>query len=219
MGVFVDGDLYNYQAARVITGEKDGETVEILNDPEVSEYYKVEDGQTIMYGSHSRFFQDDYVSEALDGTTQTFRVYLPEGYYEEGNAQRYPTLYLLHGINSQSTTYAIDKIDQVLDEAIAAGEIEPMIVVIPDDPTKSSFWGGKYADMVTDDLLPTVDKRYRTIDDERYRMTSGCSMGGGGSVNIGMFNSDLFSGVISFYGAIRMVEMDTRQQHRLRTDI
>ena len=71
------------------------------------------------------------------------------------------------------------------------GEIEPMIVVIPDDPTKSSFWGGKYADMVTDDLLPTVDKRYRTIDDERYRMTSGCSMGGGGSVNIGMFNSDL----------------------------
>lgn len=139
VGVFVDGDLYNYQAARVITGEKDGETVEILNDPEVSEYYKVEDGQTIMYGSHSRFFQDDYVSEALDGTTQTFRVYLPEGYYEEGNAQRYPTLYLLHGINSQSTTYAIDKIDQVLDEAIAAGEIEPMIVVIPDDPTKSSF--------------------------------------------------------------------------------
>ena len=120
VGVFVDGDLYNYQAARVITGEKDGETVEILNDPEVSEYYKVEDGQTIMYGSHSRFFQDDYVSEALDGTTQTFRVYLPEGYYEEGNAQRYPTLYLLHGINSQSTTYAIDKIDQVLDEAIAA---------------------------------------------------------------------------------------------------
>ena len=56
VGVFVDGDLYNYQAARVITGEKDGETVEILNDPEVSEYYKVEDGQTIMYGSHSRFF-------------------------------------------------------------------------------------------------------------------------------------------------------------------
>ena len=53
VGVFVDGDLYNYQAARVITGEKDGETVEILNDPEVSEYYKVDDGQTIMYGSHS----------------------------------------------------------------------------------------------------------------------------------------------------------------------
>ena len=49
VGVFVDGDLYNYQAARVITGEKDGETVEILNNPEVSEYYKVEDGQTIMY--------------------------------------------------------------------------------------------------------------------------------------------------------------------------
>lgn len=205
VGVFVDGDLYNYQAVRVIKGvDAEGNEVEIYNG-EVSEYYAVAEGKAVMYGSHSRFFLDSYTSNALGGTEQTFRIYLPEGYFEADNTERYQTLYLFHGINSTSKTYEIDDIDAVLDQAIASGEIEKMIVVIPDDPTKSSFWRGEYADMVTDDLVPTVDSRYRTIDDERYRFTSGCSMGGAGSVNIGLFNPNLFSGVISFYGALNYV--------------
>lgn len=204
-GVFVDGSLYNYQAVRVITGvDAEGNEVEIYNG-EVSEYYMAADGETIMYGSHSRFFVDHYISEALGETEQTFRIYLPEGYFDTDNAERYQTLYLFHGINSTSKTYEIDDIDAVLDQAIASGEIEKMIVVIPDDPTKSSFWRGEYADMVTDDLIPAVDSRYRTINDERYRFTSGCSMGGAGSVNIGLFNPNLFSGVVSFYGALNYV--------------
>lgn len=205
VGVFVDGDLYNYQAVRVITGtDTEGNEVEIYNG-EISEYYAVNDGNAIMYGSHSRFFLDSYISEALGGTEQTFRIYLPEGYFDADNTERYQTLYLFHGINSTSKTYEIDDIDAVLDQAIASGEIDKMIVVIPDDPTKSSFWRGDYADMVTEDLVPVVDSRYRTIDDERYRFTSGCSMGGAGSVNIGLFHPNLFSGVISFYGALNYV--------------
>lgn len=204
-GVFVDGDLYNYQADRVITGtDAEGNEIEIYNG-EVSEYYAVANGKAMMYGSHSRFFLDSYTSNALGGTEQTFRVYLPEGYFDAGNTERYQTLYLFHGINSTSKTYEIDDIDAVLDQAIASGEIDKMIVIIPDDPTKTSFWSGKYADMVTDDLVPVVDSRYRTIDDERYRFTSGCSMGGAGSVNIGLFHPNLFSGVISFYGALNYV--------------
>lgn len=206
IGVFVDGDLYNYQADRVITGiDAEGNETEIYNG-EVSEYYSVANGKAMMYGSHSRFFLDSYTSNALEGTEQTFRVYLPEGYFDGGNTERYQTLYLFHGINSTSKTYEIDDIDAVLDQAIASGEIEKMIVIIPDDPTKTSFWSGKYADMVTDDLVPVVDSRYRTIDDERYRFTSGCSMGGAGSVNIGLFHPNLFSGVISFYGALNYVD-------------
>ena len=205
VGVFVDGDLYNYQAVRVIKGvDAEGNEVEIYNG-EVSEYYTVAENKAVMYGSHSRFFLDSYISEALGGTEQTFRIYLPEGYFDADNTERYQTLYLFHGINSTSKTYEIDDIDAVLDQAIASGEIEKMIVVIPDDPTKSSFWRGEYADMVTDDLVPAVDARYRTINDERYRFTSGCSMGGAGSVNIGLFNPNLFSGVISFYGALNYV--------------
>lgn len=210
VGVFLDGDLYNYQAQRTITGvDAQGETQEIYSG-EVSEYYAIEDGNAILYGSHSRFFLDTYTSESLKDTEygsedQTYRIYLPEGYFDNGNTKRYQTLYLFHGINSTSKTYEIDDIDQVLDEAIASGKLDEMIVVIPDDPTRSSFWRGAYADMVTEDLIPVIDSRYRTINDERYRFTAGCSMGGAGAFNIGLFNPNLFSGVISFYGALNYV--------------
>ncbi len=149
----------------------------------------------------SRLIIDEYESVST-GKKETFRIYLPEGYDDKDNAERYPSLYLFHGINSTSKTYEIDDIDKVLDEAIAAGLIRKMIVVIPDDPTKRSFWRGKYGDMVLNDLIPYVDQKYRTINDERYRFTSGCSMGGAGSVGLGLFHPNLFSGVVSFYGAL-----------------
>lgn len=208
VGVFVSDDLYVYQADRVITGEKDGVAEEIYNDPEYLEYFKVTDQGMMMYGSHSRFFVDSTKSVAQTNKPEvTYRVYLPEGYFDEGNAERYQTLYLFHGINSQSMTYAIDKIDQVLDEAIRAGKLDKMIVVIPDDPTPSKmcWWKNAYEIMITEEVLPDVDARYRTINDARYRMTAGCSMGGGGAANIGLFNPTLFSGVVSFYGALNYV--------------
>ncbi len=149
----------------------------------------------------SRLTVEEYESTST-GNTESFRLYLPEDYYEKDNVKRYPTLYLFHGINSTSKTYEIDDIDQVLDEAVKAGLIRDMIVVIPDDPTKKSFWRGTYGDMVIKDLVPYVDEHYRTINDERYRFTAGCSMGGAGSVGLGLFNPNLFSGVISFYGAL-----------------
>ena len=149
----------------------------------------------------SRLTVEEYES-ASTGKTESFRLYLPEDYYEKDNVKRYPSLYLFHGINSTSKTYEIDDIDQVLDQAIEAGLIRDMIVVIPDDPTKKSFWRGTYGDMVIKDLVPYVDENYRTINDERYRFTAGCSMGGAGSVGLGLFNPNLFAGVISFYGAL-----------------
>ena len=46
-----------------------------------------------------------------------------------------------------------------------------------------------------------MDEHYRTIDDARYRFTAGASMGGHGSYYIGLTNPNLFSGMISFFGA------------------
>ena len=158
-------------------------------------------------GSETRLTVETYES-ASTGNTESFRLYLPKEYYEEGNTKSYPTMYLLHGINSQSKTYEIDKVDKVLDEAIEAGLIEPMIVVIPDDPTKNSFWRGIYGDMVAKDLLSYVDANYRTIQDPGYRFTAGCSMGGGGAFSLAINNPDLFSGLISFYGALNYVDAE-----------
>jgi len=211
-GVFEEDGLYNYQAVRKFTGtdaegnkvdiipaNTEGDTIDENNAYEVSDYYAMNGKEAVGYGSHSRFFYDSYVSE-VKGGEQTFRVYLPEGYFDADNAKRYPTMFLLHGINSQSKTFVLDKIDQMVEDAIAAGEMRETIVIIPDEPKKAN--GGWNADMITKDLLPTVDERYRTIDDERYRYVGGCSMGGGGAFSVGLLNPDAFSGVISFYGYI-----------------
>jgi S-formylglutathione hydrolase FrmB len=202
VGVFLKDTSYNYQAHRKITGkDAEGKLVTIF-EGDASEYFTAKGSGVTEYGDHSRFFVDTYVTDAIDGTTQTLtaRVYLPEGYFD--SLERYPTAYLFHGIYSSSNAYAIDKVNEVLDAGIANGTIDKMIVVIPDDPTKSSFWTGAYANMITEDLVPTADARYRTVQDARYRFTAGCSMGGAGSFGIGLFNPNLFSGVVSFYGAL-----------------
>jgi enterochelin esterase-like enzyme len=200
--VFIDGNLFDYVAQRVITGKDVTGTQQTIFEGEINQYYKVTDSSVLEYGNHSRFYVDSYVTDAINGIEQTLtaRVYLPEGYFE--GQKRYKTSYLFHGINSSSKTFEIDNIDKVLDENIADGKYEAMIVVLPDDPTKTSFWRGDYADMITEDLIPTIDARYRTVNDARYRFTAGCSMGGAGSFGIGLTNPNLFSGVVSFYGAL-----------------
>lgn len=145
-----------------------------------------------------------YTSKAT-GSEETYRIYLPENYDEETD-KNYPVLYLLHGINSSSKSFEIDGIAKVLNEAMATDAIEDIIVVMPDDPTKQSFWAGEYGKMVTEDLVAHIDSTYRTVADKAYRYIAGCSMGGAGSVGLGLTNPDLFSGIISFYGAFEYVD-------------
>ncbi|MBO5371519.1 MAG: hypothetical protein J6A75_02250 [Lachnospiraceae bacterium] len=141
--------------------------------------------------------KEEYVDE-------NFLVYLPKGYYDPENAdKRYPTAYLLHQLNSSSNSYAIDGIDGLLDQGIAEGSIKEMIVIIPDS-TGDSWWCNGWDTMVTEEILPYVDANYRTIPDARYRFLAGASMGGSGAYYIGLTNPNLFSGIVSFYGAINM---------------
>lgn len=151
----------------------------------------------------TRFLLNTYCSAALDNTEQTYRIYLPKNYEESGES--YPVLYFLHGINSSGKSFEIDQLDRLLDEAMESGEIKPMIVVLPDDPTKNSFWLGKYSDMVAKDLVQEIDSNYRTMTDKNARFIGGCSMGGGGAFHIATTYPDTFSGIISFYGALNYV--------------
>ena len=109
----------------------------------------------------------------------------------------------MHQINSDHTSYRGDAVNEILDAGAKAGIFDEMIVVIPNS-TETSWWTGKWEDMVIEDLIPYIDENFRTIPDARYRMTAGCSMGGYGSMAIGLRNPDYFSGVVSFFGAISM---------------
>lgn len=193
--VYTVGDLLLYQAQRRIAGN--GATI---SEESVSYYLKVADGKALLYGEHDRFYVDTFYSQAA-GQDVTYRVYLPEGYFNSD--QRYPTTYLLHQINSTGKSYEIDKVNEIMDAAIDEGRVRPMIMVIPDS-TKTSWWSGIWETMVTEDLVTMVDQNYRTIDDARYRLTAGASMGGYGAYAIGYRHPEKFSSIISFFGALSM---------------
>lgn len=125
-------------------------------------------------------------------------VYLPPSYARETN-RRYPVLYFLHGYTATAEAYVKSlAIPDSIDRAIAAGARE-MIVVIPDAFTKysgsmfsNSPTTGFWETFVADDLTAFIDKRYRTIASRNGRGLAGHSMGGYGTMRIGMKQAHAF---------------------------
>ena len=125
-------------------------------------------------------------------------VYLPPTYARETN-RRYPVLYFLHGYTATAEAYVKSlAIPDSIDRAIAAGARE-MIVVVPDAFTKysgsmfsNSPTTGFWETFVADDLTSYIDKRYRTIASKDGRGLAGHSMGGYGTMRIGMKQGHAF---------------------------
>jgi S-formylglutathione hydrolase FrmB len=126
-------------------------------------------------------------------------VYLPPGY--AGSQKRYPVLYFLHGYGATAQTY----VERVLnlpagaDEAIARGSQE-MIVVVPDAYTlyNGSMYGnsptiGNWEAFIARDLVSYIDNHYRTLTNRENRGLSGHSMGGYGTLRIGMKYPDTYN--------------------------
>ncbi|CAI6028340.1 hypothetical protein PAECIP112173_00534 [Paenibacillus sp. JJ-100] len=208
--VFALDNRYLYTAEVTITGTKADGTETVLQQGPVSQYYQQESGKLLEIGDQKLFFVTEFYSESAKRLVK-YRVYLPQNYLTQPD-KRYPSVYLLHQFNSDSESYEIDKVDQILDREIAAGRSKDMIVVIPDS-SGLSWWvngtgpdGVKWQDMVVKDLVPHVDQKFRTIDDARYRGTSGVSMGGFGSFVIGFQYPDLFSSAASHMGALSFTQ-------------
>ena len=156
-------------------------------------------------GDSARFYEEGFESEyaakglGKSGTVENkYLIYLPEGY--ETSGRHYPTVYLLHQFNSDHTSYRGDKVNQLFDQGAAEGLFDEMIVVIPNS-SEESWWAGDWEKMITDELIPHIDGKYRTIRDARYRLTAGCSMGGQGAMAVALRNPDFFTGAVSFFGA------------------
>ena len=156
-------------------------------------------------GSNDRFYEESFASEyAAKGLGQAgtiendYLIYLPEGY--ETSGKRYPTVYLLHQFNSDHTSYRGDRVNELFDEGAREGLFDEMIVVIPNS-SEESWWTGDWEKMITEELIPHIDEKYRTIRDARYRLTAGCSMGGQGAMAVALRNPDYFTGAVSFFGA------------------
>ena len=141
-------------------------------------------------------------------------VYTPPGY--EDSKDKYPVLYLLHGSGGDEDAWPTMGIANVImDNLIATGRAKPMIVVMPNayateiasldlagprtapppgvgsgqtsyDPNEKDIVG---------DLVPFVDKHFRTIANRENRALAGLSMGAGITTNVALKRLDIFASV------------------------
>jgi S-formylglutathione hydrolase FrmB len=134
-----------------------------------------------------------------DSPDRAVVVYLPSSYNRDAS-RRYPVLYFLHGYTATAEAYVkVLGIPESIDRAIAAGARE-MIVVIPDAFTRysgsmfsNSPTTGFWETFVADDLTAAIDRRYRTVASRSGRGLAGHSMGGYGTLRIGMKQPHAFA--------------------------
>ena len=144
-------------------------------------------------------------------------VYLPPS-YDEDSHRRFPVVYLLTGftsrgralLNDAAWSPAIDdRMDALVDlerRSLGAGCGE-MILVMPDCLTRyggsqylNSGATGRYQDHLIEELVPHVDRRFRTLADRAHRGVAGKSSGGYGALVLGMKHSGVFGAVASHSG-------------------
>jgi enterochelin esterase-like enzyme len=135
-----------------------------------------------------------------DAADRDVFVYLPPGYAGNRN-QRYPVVYLLHGYGLTAERWMpFTKLAEAADKDVAAGTMKEMILVNPDAFTKyngsmysASPTTGDWETYLAEDLVSYIDGHYRTIPDRMSRGLGGHSMGGYGTIRIGMKRPDVCS--------------------------
>lgn len=136
-----------------------------------------------------------------------YNIWLPPDYAT--SSRRYPVVYWLHGRNNteSSDQYPV----QYLAEGIANGTVPPMILVFASGGSQTNYcdsYDGKYLGETTviKELIPYIDKQYRTIASRKGRSIQGMSMGGFGCMRLGLKYPDVFSSIVAFAGGFRRPE-------------
>ena len=160
---------------------------------------------------HGKIDTISYTSKTV-GTKRRAIIYTPPGYSKK---EKYPVLYLLHGIGGDEKEWLKGGNPQViLDNLYAENKIKPMIVVMPNgramkddraggnifDSTKVQAFATFEKDLLND-LIPFIEKKYPVLSDRESRAIAGLSMGGGQSLNFGLGNLDKFAWVGGFSSA------------------
>ncbi len=143
----------------------------------------------------------DYLSRPLE-RLRRLRVYTPPG-YDVSVVKHYPVLYLFHGTGDTEATWTeFGRVHFIMDNLLAAGRAQPMIVVMPDghaDLDDEEGIGRRNLDEFERDLLesiiPLVEKNYRTRPDADHRAICGLSMGGIQSLYTGLRHPEIFAWV------------------------
>jgi S-formylglutathione hydrolase FrmB len=151
-------------------------------------------------------------SPALGGRQQETFVYLPPGYASHPR-ERYPVLYLLHGMPGRPLAFIQTvQMGVVEDTLTTLGRAQPLILVMPFGSTGSftdKEWangvgaGNGWATFVTRDLVRYVDAHYRTVPTRAGRAIGGLSEGGYGAINLAVQHPGMYSVVESWSGYVK----------------
>jgi enterochelin esterase-like enzyme len=158
-----------------------------------------------------------YQSETT-GKLRKCLVYTPPG-YDKDLKKHYPVLFLQHGAGESELGWTMQgKVNLILDNLIAEGKAKPMIIVMDngyaaapgaENAHRPRGTDNRFTDLMLDELVPMIDKKFRTIGDRENRAIAGLSMGAGQAMRIGLTNTDVFASVGAFSGGMRRVDIDT----------
>lgn len=131
---------------------------------------------------------------------------LPYNLYTPETPGRHPVLYLLHGLRGSEQDWPGEGgITDLVDRAIAAAEIPPLYVVMPGVGNSwyvDSAAFGPIATVLSEELIPTIDRDLPTEACRAGRAIAGLSMGGLGAVLQGLEHPERFRAVISLSGSL-----------------
>lgn len=121
---------------------------------------------------HGAVAQRFYHSDVL-GRTMRLHVWTPAGY--ERKAKKLPVLYLIHGGGDTDNAWpTVGAAGDILDNLLAEGKMEPMIVVMPNGSVETSA----FTDELMTDIIPFIESNYKVKTGSKNRAIAGLSMGG-----------------------------------------
>ncbi len=145
---------------------------------------EVEDGDA----PQGELIAEAITSKYLGGQRRAW-FYLPPGYAAAAD-QLFPVMYVLDGANY------VEKMDvpRVLDRLIAAKAIPPLIAVFvePADRQEEYSRSQRWRAFMATELVPMVDKRFRTFPAPDHRIILGSSLAAYGAVDLAVEYPSLF---------------------------
>ena len=152
--------------------------------------------------------------------TRRLTIYTPAGY--EQSMEKYPVLYLLHGMGGDENAWSeLGRATQIMDNLIASGKAKPMIVVMPNGNISQEAAPGETSEGLKipsmqlpktmdgnfetafQDVVNFVEQNYRVKADKAHRAIAGLSMGGFHSLYISINNPSSFDYIGLFSAAIK----------------
>ncbi len=167
---------------------------------------------------------------SVEGTTGQLVIYTPPD-YDKDAAKKYPVYYLISGTtDTEETFFKVGRTNLIIDNLIAEGKAKPMIVVMPygnmeariaeykgeskpADPVRDSPDAiermRRFAQDLTKNVIPYVDKSYRTIANRDNRAIGGFSRGGGQTLRTAFWNTDKFSWICAYSANLPSNELES----------